>query len=93
MIIRCGCCCRAWQVDELRRRLGDEDAFARLGEPDDLDPRVVLVDESKPLADRILTWPVMPGELLVDDGDARRVDGIIDPEVASLRMVSAIVSK
>ena len=39
------------------------------------------VVQSKALAERILIRPVVLGELLVDDGDARRVDGILDAEV------------
>ena len=41
------------------------------------DPRVVSRRQAKPLADRILIRPVVLRELLVHDGDARRVGVVV----------------
>ena len=49
---------------------------------------------AKALADRILIRPVVLRELLVHDRDARRVDVVVDAEVAALEEASCpIVSK
>ena len=53
-----------------------EAVLARLRDADDLHPRSIAVVQAKALADRILVRPVVLRELLVDDGDARRVGGI-----------------